>query len=71
MGVSAAPSIVLCELGVRGKMGNCREADLRLRGVVRDETLSDDEKVAELLRLIRRIRSDGTRAETRKWARGA
>ena len=66
-----AHGIAVSELGVRGKMANYREADLKLRGVVRDETLSDDEKVAELLRLIRRIRSDGTRAETRKWARGA
>lgn len=36
--------IALSELGPRGKMGNCREADPRLRGVIRDETLSDDEK---------------------------
>ena len=65
-----AHGIAVAELGVRGKMGNYREADLRLRGVVRDKALSDQAKVEELRGLIRRIRKDRTRADTRAWARG-
>jgi hypothetical protein len=62
--------IVLSELCTRGNIAKYREANLRLRGVVRDEELSDQAKAEELRELIRRIGTDRTRSDTRAWARG-
>ena len=53
----------------KGRMGHYREAVTRLYGVI-SSNLSDNEKREELRRLIRRIRTDRTRADTRAWARG-